>query len=128
MENKGHPIIGNHYFARFMYEKWTGKKSAKTFGANIHKLEGAGVKPDVGKILCDIYGGQQRQDFHHLNKAIPTDYEQLRQIATEKINLLNKVESQVFEYKNTNKGLKFKYQKYWEIINGQANTYLRFNP
>ena len=158
METKRHPIIANHYFsyvssecqllfengyyygcialcqsvaealARFMYEKWTGNPPAEKFGANIHKIKNADVQPDVSNLLEDIYGGQQRQDFHHLNKTVPTEYEQLRSIATEKIDLLNKVESQVFEYEITERGLKVKYPKYWESTDGFYNTYLRLNP
>ncbi len=158
MENQRHPIIGNHYFAqastecqlvfkhgcyfacialcqsvaeayaRFMYENWTGNPPAEKFGANINKMRNENVMPDVSNLLKDIYGGQQRQDFHHLNKTVPTDYEQLRKIATEKINLLNKVESQVFEYENTVTGLKVKYPQYWESNNGFYNTYLRLDP
>lgn len=158
METERHPIIPNHYFsyvssecqllfssgyyygcialcqsvaealARFMYEKWTGNPPAEKFGANIHKIRNADVQPDVSNLLENIYGGQQRQDFHHLNKTVPTEYEQLRSIATKKIDLLNKVESQVFEYEITEKGLKVKYPKYWESTNGFYNTYLRLNP
>lgn len=158
MENQRHPIIGNHYFAqassecqlvfkygcyfacitlcqsvaealaRFMYEKWTGNEPVKNFESNIRKIKKADVQPDVSNILEDIYGGQQRHDFHHLNKTVPTDYEELRKIATEKINLLNEVESQVFENEDTAEGLKVKYPQYWEIENGFYKTYLRLDP
>jgi hypothetical protein len=154
MENQRHPIIANHYFAhvssecqlvfssgcyyacialcqslaestaRFMYEKWTGNPPAEKFLPNIHHK----IRIDVSSLLEDIYGGQQRQDFHHLNKTVPIDYEQLRKIATEKINLLNKVESLVFEYEDTSIGWKFKYPKYWESTIGDENMYLRFAP
>jgi hypothetical protein len=157
MENQRHPIIGNHYFAqasaecqltfssgcyfacislcqsvaeayaRFMYEKWTRNPPAETFGANINKLEVNGAKPDVGKLLNDIYGGQERQDFHHLNKTVPTDYEQLRVIANDKIKLLNMVESQIFAYEyGNNGGIVVKYEVYWEKKEGLYNTYIRF--
>lgn len=158
MENQRHPIIGNHYFAqasaecqltfehecyfacislcqsvaeayaRFMYENWTSNPPAEAFGANINKIQTENVQPDVSELLKDIYGGQQRQDFHHLNKTVPTDYKQLQKIATQKINLLNKVESQIFEYEDTNTGLKVKYQQYWEKKNCLLNAYLRFAP
>ncbi len=135
METNRHPIMPNHYFsyvssecqllfnggyyygcialcqsvaealARFMYEKWTGNPPAEKFGANIHKIKNADVQPDVSNLLEDIYGGQQRQDFHHLNKTVPIEYEKLRSIATEKIDLLNRVESQVFECEITERGL-----------------------
>jgi len=155
METTRHPIIPNHYFsyvssecqllfesghyygcialcqsvaealARFMYEKWTGEPPADKFRANIHKMEGAGVQPDVRNLLEDIYGGQQRQDFHHLNKTVPIEYEKLRSIATDKIDLLNRVESQVFECEFTESGLKVKYPKYWDRTNGLYGVYLR---
>jgi hypothetical protein len=158
MESNKHPIIANHYFsyvssecqslfengyyygcislcqsvaealARFLYERWTGKDPAKTFGANIQKINSAKVLPEVGKLLEDIYGGQQRQDFHHLNKAVPTDYEQLRAIATEKIKLLNKAESQIFEYKyGNNGGLIVTYEVYWNKEDGKYGVFLRLD-
>ncbi len=87
-----------------------------------------GVQPDVSKFLRDIYGDQQRQDFHHLNKEVPTDYEQLKTIATEKIDLLNKVESLIWKNEHTENGMKVEYQQYWEIENGYYKTYLRLDP
>jgi hypothetical protein len=158
METNRHPIIPNHYFsyvssecqllfkdrhyygcialcqsvaealARFMYEKWTSNRPAKQFEANIHKIRNADVQPDVSNLLENIYGGRQRHDFHHLNKTVSTEYEKLRSIATDKIDLLNRVEVQVFEYEITERGLKVKYPKYWESTNGFYNTFLRICP
>lgn len=158
MENQRHPIIANHYFspvssecqllfdngyyygcislcqsvaealARFMYEKWTGNPPTEKFGANIHKIKNADVQPDVSNLLEDIYGGQQRQDFHHLNRNIPTDQEELRNIATGKINVLNKAESQIFKYEIIEGGLRPKYELYWEKKNGAYNAFLRLDP
>ena len=155
MEIKRHPIIANHYFshvsaecqllfndgyyfgcialcqsvaealARFMYETWTGEKPQKYIDGNIKKMKENGVKPDVAELLTKIYGGRQRQDFHHLNKNVPRDYGQLRIIATEKINALNKAESQIFEYDIIRGGLKPKYELYWEKKDGSYNTFLR---
>lgn len=155
--NNKQPIIANHYFsyvssecqllfesgyyygcialcqslaeayARFLYERWIGEEDPKTFGARINKLQVAGIQPDVSKLLSDMYGGQQRQDFHHLNKAVPPGYQQLKVIATEKINLLNKVESQVFEYRYTDGGgIKVKYEIYWDKKDSShLSSYLR---
>jgi hypothetical protein len=155
MEQLGNPIIPNHYFshvssecqllyrdgyyyacialcqsvaealARFMYEKWTGNPPEKYFRCNIQMSKIANVQPDVSAILNDIYGGQQRNDFHHLNKNVPTEYEELRSIATEKIDLLNKVELEVFEYNNTGNGLIYKYPKYWQTPPDSPNVFLR---
>lgn len=155
MQQNRHLIIPNHYFsyvssecqllyengyfygcialcqcvaealARFMYEKWTGKPPADKFGANVHKMEVEDVQPDVRNLLKDIYGGEQRNDFHHLNKTIPTEYDKLRSIATNKIDLLNQVESKVFEYNITKKGMEYKYPQYWENAIGSNNVFLR---
>ena len=157
MENRRQSIIPNHYFsyvssecqslfehgyyygcialcqavaeafARFMYEKWTGNPPSETFGANIHKLRAANVQPSVSELLEAIYGGQQRNDFHHLNPTIPAKYEQLRSIAVEKIALLNKVESQVFEYKFGDGTILTRYPQYWETTEGCNNVFLRYD-
>jgi len=112
-KNQRQPIIGNHYFAqasaecqltfkngcyfacitlcqsvaeaygRFLYENWTGNPPAEKFKPNTHNMRNENVLPDVGDLLIDIH--QQREDFHHLNKDVPTDYEELRKIATKKI-------------------------------------------
>jgi len=155
METTRHPIIPNHYFARvssecqllfenryyygcialcqsvaealarFMYETWTKNKPEEKFFANIKKHRVYGVKPDVTKLLVKIYGGQQRHDFHHLNKTVPIEYEQLQSIATEKIDLLNKAESQIFEYEIIESKPSPKYPLYWETEIGKPNVFLR---
>lgn len=158
METERNPIIPNHYFSyvssecqllfssgyyygcislcqsvaealvRFMYEKWTGNNPEEKFYNNIKKMRECKVEPDVTKLLNKIYGRQQRHDFHHLNKTVPIEYGQLRSIAAEKIDLLNKVESQVFEWEIIDGGLKPKYEQYWEKKNGGYDTFLRFSP
>ena len=108
-----------------MYGKWTGNCPAKYFKENIQKFKDEKVQPDVSRLLKDIYGGQMRNDFHHLNKTVPTEYEELRKIATNKIDLLNQVESKVFEYEMTGKGMKYKYPQYWENTISSGNIFLR---
>ncbi len=155
MESKRHPIIANHHFslvssecqllfddryyfgcialsqsvaealARFMYEKWTKNKPEETFYGNIKQMRKYEVKPDVTKLLIEIHGGQQRNDFHHLNKNVPTDYKQLQSIATGKIDALNKSESQIFDYEEIDGRLKPKYEQYWIKKAGCYSTYLR---
>ena len=158
MNSEKQPIIGDHYFSqasaecqltfehgcyfacislcqslaeaysRFLYEKWTTNDAPESFGARIHKIELAKVMPEVSKLLTCIYGEKQRQDFHHLNKSVPTDYQELKTMATEKIKLLNKIETQVWECYNTREGLDVKYPQYWTKKNGFWQTYLRFEP
>ena len=115
-------------YARFLYEKWTRKKPRKNFESNIREIKKENIQPDVSSILEDIYGGKQRHDFHHLNKTVPTEYEQLRSIATEKINALNKAESQIFKYDIIDGGLRTEYELYWEKKDGRYDTFLRLDP
>ncbi len=97
-------------YAKFLYEKYTQKASTHEFSANIKKMIADGVVPDVTGLLRRIWGvGNERNDFHHLNKEIPTDYEQLREIATEKIGLLNNVESEVFCFEFKGNGINVRY-------------------
>ncbi len=156
MKTTRQPIIPNHYFsyvssecqllfesgyyygcialcqtvaealARFMYEKWTGNQPSSKFEVNIRKIKTESVQPDVSELLANIHGGQQRHDFHHLNKTVPIEYKELQNIATDKINLLNRVESEVFKSEFTEKGMKFKYPKYWETTSAD-NVFLRIS-
>ena len=155
MDTYGQPIIPNHHFsyalaesqllfkdghyfgcialcqsvaealARFMYEKWTGKRPSGNFETNIHRIKSANVQPDVGSMLTSIYGGHQRHDFHHLNKTVLTEIGKLKTIATEKIDLLNKVESLIFENEYTELGLKPKYPKYWPLVEGGYEVFIK---
>jgi len=86
--------------ARFMVKRGTAEQPSASIFKNLSLAEKGHVQPDVSGLLRDICGRdpKQRNDFHHLSKDVETSYEQLRAIATEKIDLLNKVESQVFEY------------------------------
>lgn len=157
METNKQPIIPNHYFAqassecqtvfenkcyfatislcqslaeayaRFMYEAWSGKKPDDKFYGNIKKMRAIKVQPDVADLLNSMYGGQQRHDFHHLNPTVPTEYQKLQSIATEKINTLNRFESQVFEQKYVNGMLWQKYPQYWKTPKGQPNVFLRID-
>jgi hypothetical protein len=115
--------------ARFIYERGTGLRPSGDFKTNIDRIKGAHVQPDVSNLLDDLYGDErQRHDFHHLNKPVPTKYEELQSIATNKIDLLKKIEYQVFDYEMTGNGLKFKYPKYWENTIGTDNAFLKFSP
>ena len=158
MAQYGHPIIPNHHFAyvssecqllfksryyygsialcqtvaealaRFMYESWIGNKPASSFETNIRRMREANVQPDVTDLLTSIYGGRQRHDFHHLNKTVPRGHATLRRLATEKVDLLNKVELRVFGFQSTEKGLNPAYPKYWRIVDGKFEVFLKIHP
>ncbi|MFC1899979.1 hypothetical protein ACFLYN_00115 [Chloroflexota bacterium] len=143
MESNKQPIIANQYFsyvsaecqrlfdneyyygcialsqslaeayARFMYEQYANEKPEKWFYENITKHREYEVKPDVTELLTELY--EQRNTFHHLKPDVPREFVKLKSIATKKIELLNKVETQVFEIIDLTPGnMKFKYPKYWE--------------
>ena len=114
-------------YARFMYEVWSGKKPDDNFYGNITKMRASKVQPDVADLLNSIYGGQQRHDFHHLNNTVPTEYQQLQSMATEKIDTLNKVESQVFEQRYVGGKLWPRYPQYWKTPEGKPNVFLRLD-
>jgi len=96
------------------------------FKKNVGLLQKRGIKPDCGQELKQIWEG--RDDYHHLNDKVPTDRVKLQEIAKNKIVGLHKVESEVFASNIVNGAPVPKYPKYWDIHNGRANVFLRFEP
>lgn len=70
---------------------------------------------------------EQRNDFHHLNKDVPGDYETLQQRAEDCINELHTIESEVFAYLFDPPGaLLLKNPQYWpDSSPGMARVHLR---
>ena len=156
MSSNEHPIIPNHYFAypstechalfrgghyfgcialcqslaeayaRFIYERWTKQTASNDFNKNIRNVRKSSVMPDISNLLEQMYG-DNRNDFHHLNPNIPQKREQLEAIAIEKISLLDRCESQLFEYDTNDKAALIpKYPMYWETTEAE-NIYLRLD-
>ncbi len=100
---------------RFMCDRSQFASISKHFEENVEKLRKRRIKPDCSKMLMEIWEG--RDDYHHLEPTIPADRIKLQEIAKGKIILFHKVEAEVFAY-----------PKYWDIANGSANAFLRFDP
>lgn len=111
--------------ARFMCEK-SGWKPSVNFERNIAILSKERIEPFVTGYLVQARG-KDRNDFHHLNKSVPTDFEELRLRAGKKIAAINQAELQIFEHTMVG-GLKPKYEKYWEMEEGRYPVYLRLDP
>ena len=69
-----------------------------------------------------------RDDYHHLNDTIESDHQKLEELAREKTCSLNDVESYVFGYWIRDNGVLVPVNpKYWDIKDGQAEVFLRFD-
>lgn len=70
---------------------------------------------------------EQRNDFHHLNKDVPSEHEDLQQRAESCINQLHAIESEVFAYSFNPPGVVvFKNPEYWpDSSPGMTQVHLR---
>jgi hypothetical protein len=68
---------------------------------------------------------KDRDDYHHLNDTVESDYQKLKKLAKEKLKLLNKIEKDIFDF-TINKGVctAHKNPKYWTTGN---QVYLRLD-
>ena len=103
-----------------------GASISKDFEDNVEKLRKRCIKPDCSTELIKIWKG--RHDYHHLNPNITVDRTKLQEIAKSKIIFLHKIESELFAFTIVNGAINPKYPKYWDITNGLANTFLRYEP
>lgn len=85
---------------------------AYTLSSNLHR---AGVISEDARQAFLRVSGQDRNDYHHLNKKVPTDLKQLEQRAEECLAALNVIESEVFAYDYNEGKLVLKTPKYWPI-------------
>jgi hypothetical protein len=112
---------------RFMCDRSQfGASISKDFEENVKKLRERRIQPDCSEILMEIWKG--RHDYHHLKPNVTADRKKLQEIAKNKIVLLHKVESAVFDFKIVDDIVKPRYPKYWDIKNGLANVFLRLEP
>jgi hypothetical protein len=112
---------------RFMCDRSQfGASISKDFEENVEKLRERRIQPDCSEMLMEIWKG--RHDYHHLKSNVTADRAKLQEIAKSKIILLHKVESAVFAFTVVDGTVKPKYPKYWDIKNGLANVFLRFEP
>jgi len=110
---------------RFMCERNDIKN--KGFEKNIRNLSKLKDKipPHWIKMLKRVW--KNRNDYHHLNPDVPTQKENLKEIAKDKIVTVLDVESKVFAFEWVDGRIKRTHPEYWiENDSGQLNAYLRF--
>jgi hypothetical protein len=96
--------------------KCNGWKPEKVFEKNIEKLEKRGIiTTEQSKDLLSIW--ENRDDYHHLNDDVESDYLKLISLAESKLLLLNKIEKQVFDFSIDKGVLVPKNPKYWTTGN-----------
>ena len=104
--------------------KW---RPGKVFEKNVDKLSKMCVVSDElkGRLLA-IW--EHRDDYHHLNAAVETDRQTLEELAGGKSSHLAKVESEVFRSSSVDDKLVLGDPRLWDVSDGLANVFLRFEP
>ncbi len=83
------------------------------------------IHSDTLKAARSIYTG--RNDFHHMNKFVETNYQKLSEIALDCLNNICTIETDVFAYEFDNGKLIPRTPKYWPHLDGsnQASVFIR---
>lgn len=85
----------------------------------LEKLFGAGVITDACRLAFLRIRGDDRNDFHHLNKEVPTEAVKLEQRAEECVRDLFEIESEIFGYDISLPGIVTpRRPKYWPKVGG----------
>ena len=98
-------------------------KPDKVFEKNIQKLKTRRIiTTEQFNDLLKIW--ENRDDYHHLNDSVESDYMKLKALSKDKLVLLNKIERQIFDF-SINKGVIIpRNPKYWTTGN---EDFLRFD-
>lgn len=110
--------------ARFLCQK-NGWKPGKNFERNVKKLQTRGfLTEEIKNKFLKIW--DRRDDYHHLNPSIETDWGKLEEIAYEKVFLLKDIESAIFKFTHINGKLIPENKKYWVLQkNGTVPVFLK---
>ena len=109
--------------ARFICKKDNGRNT-KDFYTNVSRFKdlSEGIKEDFRKIWGK---DDERNDFHHLNPEIEHDRIKLELLAKEKVDLLIRIEKEIFSCEIRNGTIvSWKYPKYWNLVKGKALVHL----
>lgn len=153
LELRPHPIVANHHFSSVstecielfrdghfygcislaqavaealvkflcMRNHW---KPDQNFEKNLRKLVSRKfILESTKDCLEQIW--KKRDDYHHLNQSVEKDRQKLEAMAKEKVRLLNKVESEIFEFTIVDGKICPSKPKYWDIVGNKADIYLR---
>lgn len=112
--------------SKFIAEK-NSVRVGKGFSGRVHRLKESGLISDTATDAFLVVHGEDRNDFHHLNKEIEQDYRQLEARALECLNSLYVVESEVFAYEVEDGKIRPVQPKYWPSASENSlNVYVRF--
>ena len=81
------------------------------------------ISDEIETRLLKIW--KDRDDYHHLNSSIENDHQKLEIMAKEKLELLNQVESEIFDVTIEDEKIIPKQLKYWDFKGNQIEVYLR---
>lgn len=113
---------------RFMCERNDrGSKGFVKFKTNIRNLRELKDKIPLDWIETLERVWENRNYYHHLNPDVPTQKEELREIAKDEIVALLDIESKVFAFEWVDGAIKRTHPEYWlETDSEHPNSYLRF--
>ena len=153
LEVKPHPIVANHHFSSVSAEcidlfrsghffgcislvqavaealvKFlcirNGWKPKKQFEKNISKLFSRRfITSEIKDYFSQIW--KKRDDYHHLNSNIEIDRQKLESMAREKLDMLNKIESNIFAFTIVEGKIRPVNLKYWDVDGNKTEVFLR---
>ena len=111
---------------RFMCER-SGWNPGKVFEKNLETLLKRGV---IDQDLVDVFARiwSHRNDYHHLKLTIETDRKKLNDLARQKLQAVQTVESVVFDFTVADGKLIPTHPEYWDGGDGRLNVILRLEP
>lgn len=113
--------------SRFVAEK-NSMKPPGDFGERIALLERRGL---ISNKLADAFRqthGNDRNDFHHLNKKVPQDRRKLEARAKECLSALYEIESDIFGYTFSDGSIVYNQPKYWPPQNADGTVTVFVRP
>ena len=153
LEVKPHPIVAYHHFSSASAEcielfrdghfygcialaqavaealvkflcKRNGWRPNKVYEKNVETLlKRKFISNSANKWLYQIW--DKRDDYHHLNPKIETDRKKLEALAKKRLELLQKVEGEIFHFTFIKGEMSLTQPKYWDIKGDKAKVFLR---
>lgn len=110
---------------KFLCNK-NGWKPKKDFEDNLKQLI---TRQKISQELADTFNRlwEDRNDYHHLNPDIELERQKLESLAKSKLTDLRIIEGDLFAYSASEGKIVPKFPKYWDIANGTAPVFLRFD-
>lgn len=104
----------------------TATRSGKDQNARVQRLFNAKVISAECVRAFHSISGMQRDDFHHMNPEVPTDWRVLETLAKKALNDLSVVEREIFAFQFEAGRLVPKHPQYWDATpKGTVSVFLR---